>query len=402
MSNVPSGTSFEGDDTCSFEDTLLQSGDSTDSKGQKITLSSDDVRRAYADIMKRENHSIPYYAIHDGEEVARILKYKLVEDQDKVKILSKGVVHNPKTYYDRFSRGFIHTSPELTIHSDDTTNKIVMVEIDGAAMSKTPGMNPEMVITRHMNFSLDKEEVDITPTEETFDWKVPLTNLESKVDNITAAIKDMATPKDVKVEEKMTEESKLDMTTLSELIKETIKAEMAQASPAPTAPITVDPVAEVKEEPILDEKTMEAMTPELLKEYTAMAAEREALKQQVKTYEDEKERQAKAAYADILQKCKDLGIEKPENFVATGNLNTEQKTAMLSAFASEFVKKTALNTPQTESISNQAADGETGISIDTAMRNLRVSGKAFREEAMETGLFDKATGKWIGDNPSYA
>lgn len=408
MSEHSSETSFEGDDTCSFEDVLLQSGDSTDSKGKKVTLTSDDVRQAYANIMKRENHSIPYYAIHDGEEVARILKYKLVEDQGNVKILSKGVVHNPKSYYDRYSRGFIHTSPELLIHSDDATNKVIMVDITGAAMSKSPGMNPEVAVTRHMNFSLDEpEKIEVNKTsEDTFDWKVPLTNLESKVDSITSAIKEMAAAKDTKVEPKMTEEPKPDMTQITELMssmKEEIaqlKAEKAQATAPVTTPTT--PVVEEVKTPELDEKLIETIPKEFLETYTTSLAELEALKQENRAFKEEKEKQAKQAYSDVLQKCRDLGIENPEKFVASNNLNTEQKTAMLSAFAAEFVKKTPLNTSQTESITNQGNElVSEDDSLITAMQRLGIKkpSQKFMDAAIATGLYDKS-GKWVGDSPS--
>jgi len=396
---------FEGDDTCSFEGTLLQSGECTDSKGAKYTITPDDVKQAYASLMKRDNLSNPLREIHDGQEVAKFLKYKLVDDsQGHVQILTKGVVHDPKKYYDRYSRGFKHLSPELTFHTDDATNKLIMIEIDGAAMSKSPGMNPETVITRRVNFSLDtpeKIEVNKTP-EDTFDWKVPLTNLESKVDSITSAIKEMTAAKDTKVEQKMTEDPTPDMNQITELVTAKIREEIAQLKAEKAEATTPEPVVEEVNTPELDEKIIESIPKEFLETYTTSLAELEALKQENKAFKDEKERQAKQAYSEILEKCRGLGIENPEKFVASNNLNTEQKTAMLSAFAAEFVKKTPLNTSQSEPITNQGPDTTTADdTVEAAMQRLGIKkpSSKFMERAIETGLYDKS-GKWVGDSTS--
>ena len=380
-------SAFEGDDTCSFETVLLREGDSIDSNGKKVYLTSDDVRQSFASLMKRENHSIPYYAVHDGDDVARLLKYKFVVEDDKAKILAKGVVHNPRNYYEHYDRGFIHTSPELTLHTDET-GKIIHVDIDGAAMTKTPGMNPESVITKRMNFSLEKDEVTETTPDETFDWKVPLSNLESKLDDIKSSLAGFKEEQKVTTEPEKTPD-------INDMIQAAVEAELAKRQEQQKT-IETPKEQPAVEPPIIDEKTANVLSPDIIKKIGDMAAELEATKQENKKFKEEQEKKEKQDYTDILQKCRDLGVEKPELLVAKTNLSTADKTAMLGAFAAEFVKKTQLNTPQTERISGEDTSRPTeDITIDTIMKDIGGSSKELKKLLLDCDLFD-TNGNFIG------
>lgn len=385
-------STFEGDDTYSFEAPLLQSGKSTDYKGREVDLTFDDVKQAYATLLRRSNYSIPLYERHFKDEVARLLKYRLAEEDGKLKIYGKGIVYDPKTYYDQYSQGFKFISPELTVTEDG--GKIVDVIIDAAAMTIRPGMNPEMTTNKKMYFDAPADSTSGSASDSNnFNGEALLTNIQSKVDEIIEKMTTKTSESPKVTETKTSTEPvspSFDASQMSELIKTVITDEIKKAT-TPDEP----------SKPIIDEKTAESISPELLQKFAEQQAELEKLKQTNKQFTEEKERQQKQQYADVLQKCRDLGVEKPESMVASADLSLDQKITLLQTFMAQFAKTSQMNKPSDQQMaSDNPSSTKEMDNIDTIMQKLRVNpnNKQMREMLAKADCFDE-NGNFIEQVP---
>jgi hypothetical protein len=102
-----------------------------------------------------------------------------------------------------------------------------------------------------------------------------------------------------------------------------------------------------------------------------------------------------------LQKCRELGIDKPESMVASADFSLEQKITLLQSFMTQFAKTAQMDKPSEQQMSSEnpsmTNEKET---IDTIMQKLKVNptNKQFKDLLKKTDIFDE-NGNFVEQTP---
>lgn len=388
---------FNVGDAHKISGVLVKAGKSTNDRGEVVELTTDIVKQIYADLIQRDNIALGYTDMHDGEEIAKLLKYELSEDGNEIRF--KGIVHDPKKYYSKYNSGFKYTSPDLDIHRSG--EEIIHGQLTGASMSINPGMVQELTRVESMNFSAPENE----NKSDVVDWSGPFNTLTSKVDEIGKMISDMGAKQMTNDEDSKVETSSnlgLSMDSIKELIREVVADTVKTAISANEQP-------EIKDESkaaTSDVNIPSGVSPELADQFSALItrleeieSERVKLESENRSFKDEKAKQQREEYISLLQKGRDLGIEKPEDLVSKADLSEDQKIAILKSTYKAFAQKNPLESPPKAPMSGENLKQKDTYTIDSILSDIGISpnSREFKDLALKTGLFD-SSGHYIGYN----
>lgn len=362
---------------------LIQLGEFTDSKGEKLNVTESVLKDIYNSISTAA--PCPMKDSHDNDhDIGDIKKYELKSDG----IYQKTLITDTQRFENRFKNGHFFVSPELEVESSN--GKVTNARLLGAALTNNPGM-----IKTKPEISVHHFEGPATPESNTTSqgnvgsngWQEPLGELKSTINTLNNTlstfgeqVKNMNSTTTTSTQSAPTVNTTTEQPQtvtmgaddLAKLVSDAVEKRMAEMSKQnqPTTQTTPEASeATVPKTPSVDDS-------EIAKKYAEMMNELESLK-------GTQEKAFKKQLNGILGELKSMGMDNPEKMVPDG-LTTEQKITILESIKENFAKNSPMSAPLQDPLANVSnGSSKKGLTVDDVLNDLEAgSDPAMRNKLM--------------------